>query len=163
MATQDLNRLLLRPGDLSLSPAAGASAFSMLHQEMTATDLSLALTEFRPSCRSAVVVGHVDLELFGVGVRRGLPAGFFGGGTEVVGEVLGVGVANLPSCWKTCFDLKRDWINKWLYESGDCTGRTMVKDDNGDYDATADICAVCEDRLQESTDRPESNELRFQS
>jgi len=44
-----------------------------------------------------VVLGHVGLELLGVSTRRGLPAGFFGGAVEIVGEIFGVGVADFPS------------------------------------------------------------------
>ena len=44
----------------------------------------------------AVVQGHVGLYLVRVGAGRGFPAGFLGGGIEVVGQVLGVGVPDLP-------------------------------------------------------------------
>ncbi len=44
----------------------------------------------------AVVEGHVGFYLFGVRAGRGFPAGFLGGGVEVVGEVFGVGVADFP-------------------------------------------------------------------
>ncbi len=43
-----------------------------------------------------MVGSHVDLELLGIGAGRGLPARRLLGGVEVVGEVLGVGVADLP-------------------------------------------------------------------
>lgn len=43
-----------------------------------------------------MVLGHVGLELLGVGTRWGLPAGFFGGAVEVVWEVFRVGVADFP-------------------------------------------------------------------
>jgi len=43
-----------------------------------------------------VVGGHEGFQGFGVGACRGLPAGFFGAGVEVVGEVFRVGVADFP-------------------------------------------------------------------
>lgn len=44
----------------------------------------------------AVVEGHVCFYFVRVGAGGRLPAGFFGGGVEVVGEVFGVGVADFP-------------------------------------------------------------------
>ena len=43
-----------------------------------------------------VVQGHVGFYSFGIAAGGGLPAGFFGVGVEVVGEVFGVGVADFP-------------------------------------------------------------------
>ncbi len=43
-----------------------------------------------------VVQGHVGFYFFGIGAGGGFPAGFFGGGVEVVREVFGVGVADFP-------------------------------------------------------------------
>ena len=43
-----------------------------------------------------VVEGHVCFYFFGIGAGGWFPAGFFGGGVEVVGEVFGVGVADFP-------------------------------------------------------------------
>lgn len=40
--------------------------------------------------------GHVGFDFFGVGAGGGFPAGFFGEGVEVVGEIFGVGVADFP-------------------------------------------------------------------
>lgn len=45
---------------------------------------------------SAVVSSHVVLKLFAVGSGRRLPSGYLVLGVEVVGQVLGVGVANFP-------------------------------------------------------------------
>lgn len=45
---------------------------------------------------------HVGLEFVRVGSGRGFPARLFGGGIEVVGEVLRVGVAHFPAFWETC-------------------------------------------------------------
>lgn len=43
-----------------------------------------------------VVRRHVGFEEGGVGAGGGFPAGFLVGGVEVVGQVLGVGVAHFP-------------------------------------------------------------------
>ena len=40
--------------------------------------------------------GHVCFYLIGVRAGRWFPAGFFGGGVEVVGQVFGVGVPDFP-------------------------------------------------------------------
>jgi hypothetical protein len=47
-------------------------------------------------CAARMVFGHVQLELFGVGVGGGLPARSLVDKVEVVGEVLAVAVADLP-------------------------------------------------------------------
>jgi hypothetical protein len=39
---------------------------------------------------------HEGLELFGVGSSRGLPSRLLGGWIEVIWQVLGIGVTNLP-------------------------------------------------------------------
>lgn len=44
----------------------------------------------------AVVLGHVDLELLGVGAGGRLPAAVLLGRVEVVGQVLGLRVAHFP-------------------------------------------------------------------
>lgn len=46
--------------------------------------------------RGAVMKGHVCFYLIGVRAGRWFPAGFFGGGVEVVGQVFGVGVPDFP-------------------------------------------------------------------
>ena len=106
MALEDLNGFLLGPSDLRLAPATGASAVPVLHEQMAAADLPLIVAyTIRPICRAAVVVGHVDLQGFGVRAGGWLPARLLDRRVEVVRKVLGVGVADLPSGWKTCFDL----------------------------------------------------------
>ena len=50
-----------------------------------------------------VVQGHVCFYFFGIGAGGGFPAGFFGGGVEVVGEVFGVGVADFPGGGEASF------------------------------------------------------------
>ena len=44
----------------------------------------------------AVVQGHECFYFLRVGARGWFPAGFFGGGVEVVGEVFGIGVPDFP-------------------------------------------------------------------
>lgn len=46
---------------------------------------------------TAVVLGHVNLELLNIGARRGLPARVLLCRIEVVGQVLAAAVAHLPS------------------------------------------------------------------
>lgn len=76
---------------------------------MAATNLAIALAgALNTTSWGAVVESHVHLELFGIGIRGWFPAGFLSCGVEVVRKVLGVRVTNLPSCWKTSFDLLRD-------------------------------------------------------
>lgn len=65
---------------------------------------NLALGDTRNGARTgarAVVGSHVVLELLGIGACGGLPSRDLVGGVEVVGEVLGVGVAHFPSGRKT--------------------------------------------------------------
>ena len=106
MAPKDLDGLLLGPSDVGLPPAAGPSAILVLDQKVTAPNFSLALVRsVGTACGAAVVLGHVDLEGLRVGPGRRLPAGLFRRGIEIVREVLGVGVTDLPARWKTGFSL----------------------------------------------------------
>lgn len=85
-----------------LAPAARSSTVAVLHKKMRSTDL--ALRDSRDSTRSrpcAMMGGHVMLELLGVGSLWGFPSRDLLGGVEVVGEVLGVGMANFPVGRKT--------------------------------------------------------------
>lgn len=69
----------------------------MLDEQVGGADLALgAAADATGAGAGAVVLGHVDLELLGVGALGGLPAGLLLLGVEVVGEVLGVAVADLP-------------------------------------------------------------------
>lgn len=73
---------------------------------MRGSDLSVGgIGDFAGTGANAVVGGHVDLELLRVGARGGLPAGVLLVGVEVVGEVLGVGVSNLPAGGKASVGL----------------------------------------------------------
>lgn len=52
-----------------------------------------------------MVLRHVDFQLLGICPSRRFPARFLCGGVEVIGKVLGVRMANFPSCWKSCVGL----------------------------------------------------------
>lgn len=98
MALKDLDGLLLGPSDVGLPPAAGSSAILMLNQQVTAPDFPIALVRsVGTACGATVVFRHVDLEGLGVGSGRRLPAGLFRRRIEVIREVLGVGVSDLPA------------------------------------------------------------------
>lgn len=78
----------------------------MLHQQVTRPDLPIVGTGSRRfNSRCAVVLGHVRLKHLGVGAGGGLPARLLLRGIEVVGEVLGVAVADFPAGGETCFCL----------------------------------------------------------
>ena len=65
--------------------------------------------------RGTVVQGHVGLDLVGVGAGGWFPAGFLCGGVEVVREVFGVGVPDLPLGGETGVGgagLGREWVQK---------------------------------------------------
>lgn len=79
----------------------------MLDEKMGSSDLALGDTGNGTGTRtSAVVGGHVVLELFGVGAGGGFPSRQLLGRVEVVGEVLGVGVSDLPARRKTGVSLE---------------------------------------------------------
>ena len=97
MALQNLNCLLLCPGNLGFPPAAGATALVVLDEQVAAVDHVFSLpTNLVVSCWR-VVFRHVFLERLGIGVRRRFPARFLGRGVKVVGQVLGVRVTNFPA------------------------------------------------------------------
>lgn len=54
----------------------------------------------------AVVGSHIMLKLLGIGAGGRFPSRELLGGVEVVGEVLGVGVSDLPSRRKTGVSLE---------------------------------------------------------
>lgn len=69
----------------------------MLDQQVGGTDLALVRsTAGATRGGGAVVLGHVDLELLGVGAGGRLPAAALLDGVEVVGQVLGLGVTHFP-------------------------------------------------------------------
>jgi hypothetical protein len=74
----------------------------MLDEKMGSTDLALGNTRDSTRARTSTVVSrHVMLELLGVGAGGGFPSRQLLGRVEVVGEVLGVGVTDLPTRRKT--------------------------------------------------------------
>ena len=97
VAPQNIQGLVLGPPNLGLLPTARPPAIAMLDEQMGRSDLPiLGGAGGGRVGGGAVVDGHVGLYLFRVGAGRGLPAGFLGGGVEVVGQVLGVGVSDFP-------------------------------------------------------------------
>lgn len=74
----------------------------MLDQEMGASNLALGRRKCsRCDALGAVVGRHVVLQPLGVGACRGLPSRVFGLGVEVIGQILRVGAAHLPSLGET--------------------------------------------------------------
>ena len=59
-----------------------------------------------------MVDGHVGFYFLGVGAGGWFPAGFFGAGVEVVGEVFGVGMADFPLGGETGF--VRGLLDGWV-------------------------------------------------
>lgn len=82
----------------------------MLNEQVGSANLALCRG---PPCAAtkgagAVVLGHVKLELLGVGALWRLPAGLLLLGVEVVGEVLGVAVADFPARWEAGVGLLKE-------------------------------------------------------
>ena len=114
-----------------LAPAAGSAAITMLNKKVGCANLVLGDTGDGPGARtSAVVGGHVVLELLGVGACRGLPSRDLVGRVEVVGEVLGIGVTDFPVGRQPGFSLTRGnrSVSKApaIREEVHTGGRTMV-------------------------------------
>lgn len=86
VAPQNIQGLVLGPLNLGLLPTARPPAIAMLDEQMGRSDLPvLGGAGGRRVGGGAVVEGHVGLNFFRVGAGRGFPAGFLGGGVEVVG------------------------------------------------------------------------------
>lgn len=73
---------------------------------MSSTDLIVVLP-VDSTVRAAVVLGHEDLQFLSVSVFGRFPSRLVGFVVEVVWEILGVGVSNLPVWRKTCVGLLR--------------------------------------------------------
>jgi hypothetical protein len=100
MPSQNLERLTLRPGDIRLAPRRRSPGVLVLDEQMGAADFALEAL-LRGGAVGAhilrMVLAHVVLQGFAVGLGRRLPAGFLAAGVEVVGQVLAVGVPDFPA------------------------------------------------------------------
>ena len=86
VAPQNIQGLVFGPPNLGLLPTARPPAIAMLDEQMGGSDLPiLGGAGGGRVGGGAVVDGHVGLYLVRVCAGRGLPAGFLGGGVEVVG------------------------------------------------------------------------------
>lgn len=65
----------------------------------TANLALLCARTIRSQVGGAVICTHVMLEGLAISSRWGFPPALLGGGIEVVGEVLGVRVSDLPAAW----------------------------------------------------------------
>ena len=70
---------------------------------MRDADFAFLLTlAVRSQAGGAVVGAHVVLEGLAVGAGGRLPSALLGRGIEIIREILGVGVSDLPAARKTC-------------------------------------------------------------
>ena len=91
-----------------LSPAARPPAISVFDKQMGRANLSLGHAGNSAGAGAgAMVSGHVVLELLSVGTLWRFPSRDLVGRVEVVGQVLGVGMANFPVRRKTGITLER--------------------------------------------------------
>jgi hypothetical protein len=105
MGSQNLKSLTLRAGDFSLAPRRGSPGILVLDEQMGAADFALEALLRGGAVGSLVlrvVLAHVVLQGFAVGLGWRLPARFLGAGVEVVGQVLAVGVPDFPAWWEAC-------------------------------------------------------------
>lgn len=105
MGSQNLEGLALRAGDVRLAPRRRSSGVLVLDEQMGAADFALEALLRGGAVGSLVlrvVLAHVVLQGFAVGVGWRLPARFLGAGIEVVGQVLAVGVPDFPAWWEAC-------------------------------------------------------------
>lgn len=102
MAQYNGHGVVLGASDLGLTPTRGTARVSVLDEQMRGADLALLLALAVGSQTGGAVVGaHVMLERLAIGAGGGLPSALLGRGIEVIREVLGVGVSNLPSAGET--------------------------------------------------------------
>ena len=105
MPLENLDSLFLGACDVLLFPAGWPTAVFVFDEEMSCTNLALTGRAVHPSRGCAVMLGHVDLELLGVGVLRRLPSRLVGLGVEVVWQVLRIRMSYLPVGRETCVGL----------------------------------------------------------
>jgi hypothetical protein len=84
MTFEDLNCFLLGAGNLGLTPAARATAVTVLHEQVATADLSLSLSTNIVVGRSRVMSRHVLFKGFGIRIRRWFPTRLLGRGVEIV-------------------------------------------------------------------------------
>jgi hypothetical protein len=96
VAADDGGGVVLGAGNVGLAPGRGPARVAVLDEQVGGADLALGGVGQGALARGGVVSGHIVLEAVGVGALRRLPARDLVDGVEVVGQVLGVGVANLP-------------------------------------------------------------------
>lgn len=97
-----------------------------------------------------MVLGHVDLELLGVGAGRRLPSAILVGRVEVVGQVLGLRVAHFPICGETGFlyERKEKAVLVCVYHKTDlgCESSDLAID-GGESQAILSLRAVIRKRM----------------
>lgn len=87
-----------------LSPTAWSSRILVLNQQMRRSNLPLMtirLLRLRLNLACAMMSRHIHLQLLSISARRWLPAGDLLSSIEVVWEVLGGAVADLPAGWQS--------------------------------------------------------------
>jgi hypothetical protein len=68
----------------------------MFDKKMSSANLAFTSGSVDTSRGGGMMLSHVKLQLFGVGVLRGFPSGLVSLGIKIVREILGIGVTNLP-------------------------------------------------------------------
>lgn len=110
-----------------LAPAAGSAAVTVLDKQVGSADFALGNAgDGAGTGAGAMMGGHVMLELVGVGAGRGLPSRDLFSVVEVVGEVLGVGVADFPVGGEPGFSLGDARVSE---AAEACEGAVEVGDD----------------------------------
>jgi hypothetical protein len=68
----------------------------MLDKKMSGTNLAFAGGSIDASRGGGMMLSHVKLQFFRVGIFGWFPSGLMSFGIEIVGKILGIGVTNLP-------------------------------------------------------------------
>ena len=89
----------------------------MLDKKMSCTNLAFSAigTVDIASGSRGVMLSHVKFEPVSIGTLRWFPSGFMSIGVEVIRQVLGVRVSDLPLWWKPgiCLRNMLDWESIW--------------------------------------------------
>ena len=113
--------LFLAPCNVRLPPAGWSSTISVLHQQVCGSNLAFVgaictiggcSVRRRSDAGRTMVLAHVELELFRISTRGRFPSRFLGLRMEIIGEVLGVGVTDLPSRGKACVSLGIESVDR---------------------------------------------------